>query len=87
MNIWNNIKQIFGISTKEAVTNLAEGFVESNLEKEIKDHKNTTKVNVEQDLSSMKVLELRSLAKKIGLKKYTSLRKADLIKMLEKELC
>ena len=87
MNIWNNIKQIFGISTKEAVTNLAKGFVESNLEKEIKDHKNTTKVNVEQDLSSMKVLELRSLAKKIGLKKYTSLRKADLIKMLEKELC
>ena len=35
------------------------------------------------DLSSLKVVELRTLAKKKGLKGYTALRKAELIKMLQ----
>ena len=40
--------------------------------------------NSSQDLSTMKLAELRSLAKEKGLKGYTSLRKAQLLELLQR---
>ena len=43
------------------------------------------KETVSQDLSSMKLVELRAVAKQRGLKGYTSLRKAQLLERLQSD--
>ena len=52
-----------------------------------KDEENTTTETTEsvvtQDLSGMKLAELRSVAKQRGMKGYTSLRKAQLLEHLQ----
>lgn len=52
-----------------------------------KDEENTATETAEsvvtQDLSSMKLAELRSVAKQRGMKGYTSLRKAQLLEHLQ----
>lgn len=87
MNLWNNIKQLLGIKAKEVAIETAEKIVDSEIEKELQNHKKSTYVQVETDFSSMRVLDLRDLAKRSGLKGYTGLKKADLVKLLERELC
>ena len=48
-----------------------------------KEQEAETQADTTQDLSSMKLAELRAVAKERGLKGYTSLRKAQLLELLQ----
>lgn len=75
-------------STTETEIPVSESTIEPNLENIKNNDKSTDKKNVENSgfsidqLSAMKLIELKALAKARGLKEYSSLKKEDLVSLL-----